>query len=195
MFIPNRIPFEFYHLAPKNNNINNNGLVSLEYYYQHSSTLYKHFTMKYRTRLIHNWKIYPNIQNEKDLTLDQIHEGINIYRQSEDGNNMIYFFKFLPYKDLGANMNNILKNKEAFKIDIDDPYTKTFIKEIQWGYWLSDSRNRKLNRHYYQNIDEDEYFSKYNDNDKILFKNLNHIAIIPKKNFLPRQILEKVEIE
>ena len=151
--------------------------------------------MKYRTRLIHNWKIYPNIQNEEDLTLDQIHEGINIYRQSEDGNNMIYFFKFLPYKDLCANMNNILKNKEAFKIDIDDPYTKTFIKDIQWGYWLSDSRNRKLNRHYYQNVDEDEYFSKYNDNDKILFKNLNHIAIIPKKNFLSRQILEKVEIE
>ena len=178
------------------NNISSVGIVSLEWYYQNNLKLYERNTMKYRDRLINTWNIYPNIQDEKDLTLEQIHKGINMFRKDEkNGNNRIYFFKFLPYKDLGRNMLNVLKNKAAFKIDINDPKTKQYIEDVDWGYWNSDSRNRKLNRYYYETVDEDEYFKRYNDNDLMLFRTLNHIAIIPKLLYLPRQILEKVEIK
>ena len=100
----------------------------------------------------------------------------------------------LPYKDLGNNMERVLEGKRAFKIDIEDNKVRTYIKNINWGYWMSDNRNRKLNRHYYNNVSEDEYFKYYKDSNNPLFKSLNHIAIILKNNSIPLNILEEVEI-
>ena len=193
MIISNREPLEFYHLTPINM-IPNNMIVSLEYYYINNKRLYKKYSNKYRNRIVNEWKIITNKLPE-ELTLEEIHKAINIFREDNiDGNNRIYLFKYLPYKDLGNNMERVLEGKRAFKIDIEDNKVRTYIKNINWGYWMSDNRNRKLNRHYYNNVSEDEYFKYYKDSNNPLFKSLNHIAIILKNNSIPLNILEEVEI-
>lgn len=193
MIISNRESLEFYHLSPINM-IPNNMIVSLEYYYINNKRLYKKYSDKYRNRIVNEWKIITNKLPE-ELTLEEIHKAINIFREDNiDGNNRIYLFRYLPYKELGDNMEKVLENKRAFKIDIENNKVRLYIKSIDWGYWMSDSRNRKLNRHYYNNVSEDEYFKYYNDSDNTLFKSLNHIAIIPKNNTIPLNILEEVDI-
>ena len=112
-----------------------------------------------------------------------------------DGNNRIYLFRYLPYRDLGINMSKLLDSKRAFKIDIESSNSRQYIKRIDWGYWMNDSRNRRLNRHYYINVDKDDYFKYYDDNDSMSFRTLNHIAIIPKNNRLPLRLWEEVDIE
>ena len=43
---------------------------------------------------------------------------------------------------LGKNMEETLKNKFLFKIDIDDPRLQ--FEQIDWGFYLSHSDNKKF---------------------------------------------------
>lgn len=190
-----RIPLEFYHLVPKNFKYKDR-LCSLEYFYRYDKDLYYKYSYKYRKRIIHGWNIYPDIIDPNSLTLEQVHEAINIFREDPiDGNNRIYFFKYLPFKDLGPNMEKVLEDKIAYKIDIEDSKVRLYIKsKIDWGYWMSNTKNTKLSRHYYRSVSEEEYFKYYNDNDVPLFSSLNHIGVIPRSLCIPINILEEVEI-
>ena len=190
-----REPFYFYHLLPDNVRLNKDRIVSPEYWFRKGDTIqYLKCVDKYRVRLCKDWKIYPNLKPE-DLTPIQIYNGLNIFRNDKDGNNRIYLFKYPPYKDLGPNMSKVLDSKRIFQIDIESGLSRQYIKKIDYGYWLSDSRNRKLNRHYYINITEDDYFYTYNDSDYPLFKGLNHIAIIPRLTYLPLMLWEEIEVK
>ena len=90
-------------------------------------------------------------------------------------------------------MIRILDGKKAYRIDINSGLAKTYIKSIDWGYHLSDTRNKKLNRYYYEHVGKDEYFSLYNDSAPQTFSTLNHIAIIPNKMYLPLFILNEID--
>lgn len=179
----------YYHLVNKNANLDI-GLLSPEYMYTHRMfDLFDKSVDKYRERLVNGWRIYPHI-NEQDLSREEIYNGINKFRNSKDGNSAIYFFRYPPYKDLGANMSKILDNKKIIRIDINNEITKSYIKYIDWGHEGSFTGNKKLTREYYTNVTPKEYFSKYDDNANILFAALNHIAIYTKYGYIPRKCLD-----
>lgn len=185
----------FYHLLPEDANITEYGIVTPEFYYRNGQFKeYKKVTDKYRDRLVYDWQIYPNIYPE-EITIKQMYDGLNYFRGDKNGNNRIYCFRYLPYKALGRNMESILNGKRAIQIDILDGLTKRYIDSIDWGYWMSDSRNRALHRTYYQNVTKEEYFHYYNDNAQPIFSTLNHIAIIPKLCYLPKILLTEVDIK
>ena len=58
---------------------------------------------------------------------------------------------------------------------------------------MSNKSNNKLDKEYYENINEEECFSKYDDNIEMNFSRLNHIGISLKNNYCPIKYLEKVE--
>ena len=194
MFLSSRDPFYFYHLLPISATLTKDGIVSPEYWYRKGDTIrYLKCADKYRYRLVHDWKIYPEA-NPNTLTVEQIHEGINIFRNNKDGNNYIYLFRYLPYKGLGPNMEDVLNSKLAFQIDIESGIARQYIKKIDWGHWLSNTANRSLNRHYYATVSEDQYFRHYKDSDKPLYKSLHRIGIVPKDTYLPLVLWEEIEI-
>lgn len=59
--------------------------------YKNNKNLFIKNTEKYRNRLCNDWGIYPD-KNPKDLTLKEIHDGLNKFRMDENGNSYIYFF-------------------------------------------------------------------------------------------------------
>jgi len=185
--------FYFYHLLPKSTELNSKGLLSLEYMYNNNIKLFNKNSFKYRDRLCNGWGIYQN-KNPNELTSKEVHDGINKFRQSTDGCNQIYFFKFPPYQGLGTNMKNVLSYKKIIRIDLDDKLTKSYIKDIDWGYYMSYTGNAHLTEDYYRNISEEEYFKNYDDTNKMLFAPINHISIIPKKDYLPLHILEIMNV-
>lgn len=181
----------FYHLLPKN--IKTNKIINLQFMYDNK--MYKEFdnyTNKYRDRLVYDWKYYPN-KNPKDLNREEIINGLKKYR-GEYALNMIYFFKYPPYKSLGLKMKNILKYKNIYRIDLNDPETQKYIQLIDWGYENSHSDNKKLNKEYYENISVKEYFEKYDDSLQMNFSKLNHISVVPLYNYIPYEVLEKIII-
>lgn len=195
MIPSSREPLFFYHLLPKNITLDKFGIVSPEFFWRNDNIEeYLKAVDKYRNRLVYDWKIYPNKKPE-ELTPQEIYNGINIFRRDREGNNRIYLFRYLPYKELGPNMEKLLENKKAYQIDIESSLSRKYIEKIDWGYWMSFSGNRKLNRHYFAHVSEEEYFQYYNDNDNPLFKSLNHIAIIPKLSYMPISVWEEIDIE
>lgn len=189
-----REPLYFYHLLPKNVVLDRKGIVTPEFFWRNKMIPeYLKCVNKYRDRLVNDWSIYPNVYPE-ELTPLQIYHGLNYFRGDKNGNNRIFLFRYLPYSDLGTHMDKVLSEKKAYRIDIESGLVKQYIEKIDYGYWLSDSRNRKLQRHYYVNVTEEEYFYYYNDNDNPLFKSLNHIAIIPKLTYMPLLLWEEVNI-
>jgi hypothetical protein len=144
-------------------------------------------TNKYRYRLCNGWDIYPD-KNPEDLTLEEVYNGLIAYR-GKDGNNRIYFFRYAPTEKLGPRMKNTLRYKTIIRIDIDDPKTIKYIKNIDWGFYNSNGDNEKLTRDYYDNISEQDYFSNYDDNAVMNFAALNHISISPVDGYLPKRIL------
>lgn len=185
----------FYHLIPKDANISKDGLVTPEWYFRNRRfNDYKRVTDKYRDRMVYDWQLYPNI-DPSEITIKQMYNGLNYFRGDKNGNNRIYFFRYLPYRALGPNMAKILDCKRAVRIDILDGLTRRYIDSIDWGYWMSDSRNRKLHRQYYEKVTESEYFYYYDDTNPATFSTLNHIAIIPKLAYIPELLLTYVPIE
>jgi len=185
-------PMYFYHMIDKSVKLDDKGLKTPDYVLtkEHDEDLYLKMTEKYRYRLTHGWNIYPDKKPE-DLTSDQIYDGINQFRKSKRGNNQIYMFRYPPYKELGPHMADLLKDKEIYAFDINDPNNQKYINAIDWGWDGSNTDNKKLHRQWYENISKEDYFKKYDDNGKPLFAPLNHISIDPSKGFLPLSCLQK----
>lgn len=182
--------FYFYHLIPKNLAKNIDGIISPMYMYEHGLyDLFDKATQKYRNRIINDWKYYD--KKPEDLTREEIIEALIKFR-GKHGLNQIYLFKYPPYMKLGKNMEEILKNKFLFKIDIDDPRLQ--FEQIDWGFYLSHSDNKKLTRSYYENVSIKDYFKMYDDNIEMRFKNLNHISVSPKNGIIPFSYCDKIAI-
>lgn len=180
-------PFYFYHLFPKNSKINIDGIISPRYMLDNGLfDLFDQSTNKYRNRIVNGWKYYNKDPNQ--LTRDEIVDSLNRFR-GRYGDNMIYFFKFPPSKILGKNMRNLLKDKIIYQIDLNNPEVRNIINMIDWGFHLSNSDNKILNRKYYEDIDIEKYYSYYDDKAKLLFANLNHISISPINGIIPFRLL------
>lgn len=185
--------FYFYHLVDKNASLEH-GLISLEYMYNNKLyDLFDKSAFKYIDRITSAWNIEKYKGKEK-LTREEIIDALKIFR-GEQGANYIYFFKYPLYKDLGSKIEELSKYKDIYRIDINNPEVKSLIEDIFYGYDMSDSDNRKLDREYYENVSKEDYFSKYDDTLQMNFKTLNHISISFKNGCIPLKYLEKVEWE
>lgn len=184
-------PLYFYHLAPKGINKNSKGLYSLQYLYDHKMyDLFDKYTDKYRYRICYLWG-YSN-KKPYELTREEIIKYLKRFRD-EDQLDEIYFFRFPPYYELGDHMKQILENKDIYRIDINDPHTKTYIKDIYWGTDGSQSDNTELDKDYYINVDQNDYFRRYNDKSQMNFASLNHISIKFKDGYCPFHLLTKIK--
>lgn len=182
-------PLYFYHLVPKNANISK-GLFSLQYMYDNKLyDLFDKNVSKYQNRIINKWNI-KKYKDQKELTREEFLDGLNIFR-GQYGSRYIYFFKYPPYKDLGSRMTEILKTKDIYRININDEEVMKSIKDIFYGYEMSNSDNKQLDKKYYENISRKEYFSKYDDTIEPNFSRLNHIGIAFVNDFCPATFLEK----
>lgn len=187
----NNKPFYFYHLIPKNADLSK-GILTPQYFYNHS--MFKEFdacTDKYRDRLCNVWGYYPNKKPE-ELTREEIIKGLNKFRKSKNGCKTVYLFRYPPYEALGNNMRKILQGKDILRIDIDNKELKKYITDIFWGYWFSNSDNKKLDREYYENISKSQYFQYYDDYNKMSFAKLNHISLTCKYGYIPNKFIEKM---
>ena len=183
--------FYFYHLVPKGSDISK-GLLSPQYMYDNGIDV-SNALDKYRDRLVDGWDIYP-YKKPYELTDEEILSGLNKFR-GNGGSDTIYFFRYPPYEDLGINMKNILKKKDIYRIDLNDKDTQKYVREINWGYENSHTRNKSLNKKYYENVSKDEYFSNYDDNNYPLFASINHIGVITKYGYIPKKCIEKVSYD
>lgn len=183
-------PLYFYHLAPKGINKNSKGLYSLQYLYDHKMyDLFDKYTDKYRYRICYLWG-YSN-KNPYELTREEVIKYIKKFRD-DDQLDEIYFFRFPPYYELGDHMKEILKNKDIYRININDESTRRYIKDIYWGTDGSHSDSAELNRDYYENINQDNYFKNYDDKSQMNFASLNHISVRFKNGYCPFELLTKV---
>lgn len=189
-------PMYFYHMIDKNISLDDKGLKTPDYVLkvEHNEELYLKMTDKYRNRLVSpdGWDIYPDKQPD-ELTTDEIYNGINSFRGDSRGNNQIYMFRYPPTKELGPNMRAVLDTKDIYAFDINDPNNSKYINNINWGFDGSFTGNKPLSKDWYENISQDDYFSKYDDNGKMLFASLNHISIDPTLGYLPLSCLKKID--
>lgn len=184
-------PLYFYHLAPKGINKNSKGLYSLQYLYDHKMyDLFDKYTDKYRYRICYLWG-YSD-KKSYELTREEVIKYLKRFRD-DDQLDEIYFFRFPPYYELGDHMKQILENKDIYRIDINDPTTKNYIKDIYWGTDGSQSDNIELDRDYYVNIDQDDYFKRYNNKSQMNFASLNHISIRFRNGYCPFFLLTKIK--
>ena len=181
-------PLYFYHLAPKG--IKGKGLYSLQYLYDHKMyDLFDKYTDKYRYIICYLWG-YSN-KKPYELTREEVMKYIKRYRES-DGDE-IYFFRFPPYMELNKSkyIQDLLDNKEIYRIDLNDNKTQRHIKEIYWGNTGDTTDSSELNRDYYENINQDEYFKNYR-----LTSNINSLAYITVKfnnGYCPFDLLTRVK--
>lgn len=145
---------------------------------------------KYKERIVNYWNI-ERYKNKTDLSREEYIDALNIFR-GKLGASYIYFFKFPPYKELGNNMQKILENKDIYRININDEKVRNHIIDIFYGYHMSNSDNKILDKSYYENVTKNEYFKNYNDNQEPIFATLNHIGIVFKDDYCPRDLIEKV---
>lgn len=194
-------PFYFYHLVPKSSNrsrtaVSTQGIVSLQYWYDTKDfALFRKYAMKYADRLCNDWGIYPD-RHPESLTNEELLRGIKQFRQDQkNGANRIYLFAYPPYMQLGKRMQSVLKEKDLYRINLNDAEVLDWIERIDWGYVGSDSRNAPLTKMDYIQMTKEDYFSSYQESENsLLFAPLSHIAIIPKKGYLPKKLWEKVPI-
>lgn len=183
-------PLYFYHLVNKDADLSQ-GLLSLKYMYEHNmSDLFLKYTSKYEKRITSLWHL-KGFQGKKSLTNKDYIDALNAFR-GPYGSSYIYFFRYAPYKELGPKMAEILKYKDIYRIDINNPKVKKYIKDIFYGFDGSNSDNQKLDKAYYEKVTKEEYFQNYDDNSRMNFASLNHIAIAFKDDYCPKKILEKI---
>ena len=183
-------PLYFYHLVNKGVDLSN-GLFSLQYMYDNKMfELFDKSVFKYFDRIVRDWNI-EKYHGKKALTREEYIDGLNIFR-GKYGSSYIYFFKYPPYEELGDRMKEILKYKDIYRININDEEVMRNIKDIFYGFDMSSSENKVLDKQYYENVSEKDYFSKYDDNLEMNFSRLNHIGISFIGNKCPFLYLEKV---
>lgn len=88
-------------------------------------------------------------------------------------------------------MDEILKSKDIYRLNINDEEVMLMIDDIFYNFDISNRDNKLLNKSYYENVSLEEYFSKYSDQDEMVFANLNHIAVSFTNDFCPSKFLEK----
>lgn len=189
--IINNKPLYFYHLVPKNANMGN-GLISLKYMYDNK--MYEDFdksAIKYKERITSSWNI-EKFKGKKELSREDYIEALEIFR-GDNGASYIYFFRYPPKETLGKHMKEILKEKDIYRININDEEVKKQIEYIFYGYENSHSDNRLLDKKYYETISINEYFKNYDDESKMNFAALNHIGIIFKEGRIDLKYLEKIK--
>lgn len=185
-------PLYFYHVINKDADISK-GLLSLKYMYENELfNLFDKSTEKYKARIVNDWNIekYRN-RVENTLTREEIIDALNIFR-GENGTSYIYFFKFPLYKELGNKIDELLNVKDTYRININDEEVQKNIKDIFYGYDESNSDNKILDKNYYENITEEEYFKKYDDSLAMNYSTLNHISIAFKDDYCPIEFLKKM---
>lgn len=186
-------PNYFYHLVPKGIAESDQCITSLEYQYRHDKNAFHRNSEKYRERLCNGWGVYPG-RNPSSLTDKEVHDGICRFRHTNQGCNQIYLFKFPPYLSLGKKMAEILREKDIYRIDLNDPVVRKLLISIDWGWNGSSTDNEKLTSEYYDNISPKDYFAKYTETGNgLLFATLNHISISPRIGYIPIQYWTKIE--
>ena len=186
-------PLYFYHVINKDADISR-GIFSLKYMYDNELfDLFDKNVQKYKKRIVNNWNIskYTN-RDENSLTREEIIDALNIFR-GKYGASYLYFFRYPLYEELGIKIKELLRVKDIYRININDEEIQKNIKDIFYGYDLSESDNKLLDKDYYEKVTKEEYFSKYDDNLEMNFKSLNHISISFENDFCPCEFLEKLE--
>lgn len=185
--------FYFYHLAPIGIDLHE-GLMSptaLHESGRHQECIAA--LEKYRERMVYGWAIFPGRDPYK-LTETELLRGLEKFR-GVGGGRTIYFFRYLPQSYLGKGMNNVIKHKDGYRINLDDPGLKKCIESISWGWVDSYTQNIPYSEDYYRKVTEKEYFSKYNDNPQDgtpRFAPIPHIGITFYDGICPRKFLTKV---
>lgn len=186
-------PLYFYHLVNKDVDMSK-GLLSLQYMYDNKMyDLFDKNIKKYKNRITSEWNI-SKYKGKINLRREDYIEALNIFR-GKHGANYIYFFRYPPYKNLGSKINELSKYKDIYRININDEEVQRTITDIFYGYDMSNSDKKLLNKKYYENITREEYFSKYDDNLTMNFSTLNHIGISFKDGICFNQFLEKINWE
>ena len=185
-------PLYFYHVVNKNVDMSK-GLFSLKYMYDNDMVdLFDKSVSKYKSRIVKDWNIEKYYdRDEESLSREDILDALEIFRGSF-GSCYIYFFGYPLYEELGPKIMELLKVNDIYRININDCKVCDKIIDIFYGYDISNSDNKVLDRKYYETVTKEEYFSKYNDSDKMNFAKLNHIAIAFKVDYCPIEFLEKI---
>lgn len=184
-------PLYFYHLVNKDADMTN-GLISLQYMYDNKMfDLFDKNVLKYKNRILHDWQIKKYV-GKNDLTREEYIDALNIFR-GMDGSNYIYFFRYSPYKALGRKIMELSKYKDIYRININDEELQQQITDIFYGFDMSNSNNKVLDKNYYENISKKEYFAQYDDSLALNFSTLNHIGVSFKNGNCPLKYLEKVD--
>ncbi len=186
-------PLYFYHIVDRDADLSV-GLLSLKYMYDHKMFVeFDEYADKYRERIVSSWQIEKyHKRTSESLTREEIIDALRLFR-GENGPSYIYFFRYPLYDGLGKKIENLLKVKDIYQIDINDKKTREKIKEIFYGYDMSNSDNEPLHKEYYEQVSEQEYFSKYDDDLPMNFSTLNHISIAFVDDYCPRALLKKYD--
>lgn len=179
-------PDIWYHMVPKGSDIST-GIISPEYMYRNDKKMFGHVTDKYRGRLSHEWGIYPD-KDPDELTDQEIADGLIKYRGA-NGLKYIYMFRYAPTPELGPNMAKTLEGKDLYAIDLNKIPD---IIEVDYGHDMSNRDNKALNRQYYDRVSQKDYFSRYDDDGKLLFASLNHIGVATRSGRIPPYAITKV---
>ena len=185
--------FFFFHMVPKGTDVSEGLLSPAAMSKLGMREELKKSLDKYRERMVKGWRIYPGKLPE-ELSETELIQGLEKFR-GNGGSKTIYFFRYPPTKILGKNMSDILKEKDIYRINLNDPKLQKYIERIDWGYYGSHTDNKAYTRDYYENISEKEYFSEYNDNPPDgtpLFASIPHIGIVFKDGICPKQFLSLV---
>lgn len=183
-------PLYFYHLVNKDADMSK-GILSLQYMYDYKMyDMFDKNASKYIGRITNDWNI-EKYKGKENLSREEIIDALKIFR-GEYGSSYIYFFRYPPYKELGSRMEDILKYKDIYRININDEELMKNIKDMDYGYNMSNTDNEKLDKSYYENITKEEYFSKYDDSLKMNYSTLNHISISFMNDYLDKKYITKI---
>lgn len=186
-------PLYFYHLVDKTVDLDK-GLISLKYIYDHKMyELFDKNVQKYMNRITNDWNI-TKYRGKEYLSREEILDALKIFR-GEEGANYIYFFRYAPFKELGPKISELSNYKDIYRININDEEVQKLVIDIFYGYDMSNSDNKELDKKYYENISKEDYFANYNDSIKMNFSTLNHIGISFKDGYCPIKYLEKIDWE